>query len=175
MQKNKLFQLAGIIIMLGGIYSSAYALEVNSEAEVSVEASNRSAVSTFVQSLGKVADQEKGIGSQVRVIAKEQNESEASTSKAIKKVKERNSIKTFLVGTDYKNLGALRSELVKTYNRIRKLEELKPQAVKIENQTELGVQMESLTNEQSKIETFITANEEKFSLFGWAAKFFNKD
>lgn len=175
MQKNKLFLSAAIIIMLGGVYSSAYALEVNGEADVSAEVGGGSAVSTFVQGLGKVADEERGIGSPVRVIAKEQNESEASTSKAIKKVKERNSLKTFLVGTDYKNLGVIRSELVKTYNRIRKLVELKPQAVKVENQTELGVQIESLTNEQSKIETFITANEEKFSLFGWAAKFFNKE
>ena len=92
-----------------------------------------------------------------------------------KEVKERNSFKTFLVGTDYKNLGALRSEMVKTYNRLRQLGELKPQAVKVENQTELGVQIDSLTKEQSKIETFVTTNEDRFSLFGWAAKFFNKD
>ncbi len=57
---------------------------------------HRSTVSNFVQNLLQIADREGGIGEQVRVIAQQQNESNATTTKAIEKVQSRNKIKTFL-------------------------------------------------------------------------------
>jgi hypothetical protein len=140
-----------------------------------VAGEHRSTVANFVQGLLNVADREEGgIGQQVRVIAQQQNDSESTTTQAIEKVEKRNKIKTFLFGSDYKNLGALRSEMVQTRNRIEQLNRLMENVENEGNKTELQNQIQALEQEQTKIENFIKAQEGKFSLFGWLVKFFNK-
>ena len=136
---------------------------------------HRSAVANFVQSLLQVADREGGIGEQVRVIAQQQNDSENTTTQAaIEKVEKRNKIKTFLFGSDYKNLGALRSEIVHTRNRLDQLNRLLPTVQNASNTVEIQNQIQTLEQEQTKIENFIKAQENKISLFGWLLRLFNK-
>ncbi len=135
---------------------------------------HRSKVANFVQNLLQVADREGGIGEKVRTIAQEQNQSADTTVQAVEKVRNRSGLKAFLIGTDYKNIGTLRSEIVKTRNR---LEQLKREQEKTENdadKTELQNQINALEQEQTKIEKFIKDNESKFSLFGWFVKLFNR-
>lgn len=135
---------------------------------------HRSAVANFVQSLLQVADREGGIGEQVRTIAQQQNQSADTTVQAMEKVQTRNKIKTFLIGTDYKNLGALRSETVQTRNRLEQLNRVMENVQNEGDKTELQSQIQTLEQEQVKIENFITAQESKFSLFGWLVKLFNR-
>lgn len=138
-------------------------------------ATHRSVVATFVQSLVTVANREKGgIGEQVRVIARQQIVSGTEAAEEITAVESRSKIKTFLIGSDYKNLGALRSEMVKTRNRIDQLQRLVDKTTIAEDKTILQDQIAALKLEQTKINNFITLNESKFSLFGWLAKLFNK-
>lgn len=145
----------------------------NNRGRINAE-THRSAVANFVQSLLSVADKEGGIGEQVRVIAQEQNNSKEITAEAIDKVEKRSKIKTFLLGTDYKNIGALRSEMVKTRNQIDQLNRLVSQTENEQNKTELQTQIQNLEQEKVDINNFITQNEEQFSLFGWAVKLFVK-
>jgi len=135
---------------------------------------HRSVVANFVQSLLQVADREGGIGEQVRVIAQQQNDSKNTTTQAIEKVEKRNKIKTFLFGSDYKNLGALRSEIVHTRNRLDQLNRLLPTVQNASNTVEIQNQIQTLEQEQTKIENFIKAQENKISLFGWLLRLFNK-
>lgn len=135
---------------------------------------HRSVVANFVQSLLSVADREGGIGEQVRVVAQEQNDSKEITAEAIDKVEKRSRTKTFLLGTDYKNIGALRSEMVKTRNHIEQLTRLVEKAENEQDKTELLAQIQNLELEQTNIEIFIGQNENKFSLFGWVVKLFAK-
>ncbi len=131
-------------------------------------------ISAFVKSLLAVADREGGIGAEVRVIAHDQEDSEASTSEAMAEVEDRNSFKTFLIGSDFKNIGILRSESAKTKNNIEKLKKV---AEKVKNPTDkvaLEAQVKVLTEEQIKIENFVNEHESSFSLFGWFVKLFNK-
>lgn len=133
---------------------------------------HRSTVANFVQTLLKTASSTKdGIGQQVRVIAQQQNDSDVTTTEAIEIIQSRNKIKTFLIGSDYKNLGALRSEIVQTRNRIDQLNRVIQNAT---NTTEIQGQIQTLEQEQTKIENFIKEQEGKFSLFGWLVKMFNK-
>ena len=141
--------------------------QINSEA-------HRSTVANFVQSLLAVADREGGIGQQVREIAQQQNDSKEIAAEAIDKIEKRSKIKTFLLGTDYKNIGALRSEMVKTRNDIEQLKRLVDKAGSEQNKTELQTQIQNLEQEQADIDSFISQNENKFSLFGWAVKLFVK-
>jgi chemotaxis protein histidine kinase CheA len=139
--------------------------------------SHRRVVADFVRSLlaaGK-NEEEKGnkeIGIQVRRVAMEQNRGEAMTITAMEQIQTRSKIKTFLFGSDYKNLGNLRSEMVQTRNRIRQLTELMNKAEGEETKQRLQEQIQLLEQEQEKINQFITENESKFSLFGWLVKLF---
>lgn len=133
--------------------------------------SHRSTVANFVQGILAVAGREGGIGQQVRVAAQQQNDSKEKVAESIDKVEKRSKFKTFLIGTDYKNTGALRSEMVKTRNQI---EQLKRLAVRAENEgskDELQSQIQNLEQEQANIESFISQNENKFSLLGWVSRF----
>jgi len=140
-------------------------------------AEHQSVVATFVKSILEVADKEQkdvGIGEEVRVIAKEQNDVKDRVAESIDKINKRNKIKTFLIGTDYKNIGQLRSEMVKTANQIDQLKKLQDKLKSAENKTALQAQAKVLETEQQKIQDFMKANESKFSLFGWLVKLFNK-
>jgi len=137
---------------------------------------HRSVVANFVQSLLKVASRsEGGIGEQVRVIAREQNDNKETTADQIEAVQHRNKFKTFLIGTDYKNVGALRSEMVQTRNRLQQLNRLMEQTTVTADKAELQTQITTLEAEQTKIETLLKKAEGKFSLLGWLVKLFSKD
>lgn len=133
---------------------------------------HRSTVATFVQSLLAVSDREGGIGQEVRVIAEQQNDTKDRASDLIYAVENRNKVKTFFIGTSYKNLGELRSQMVQTRNQIEQLTRLVVKAENDQDKAELQTQIQTLEQEQTKINDFITQNESKFSLFGWAVKLF---
>jgi hypothetical protein len=136
---------------------------------------HRSTVANFVQCLLEVASTiDSGIGQQVRIIAQQQNQSASTTIQAIEKVQTRNKVKTFFFGSDYKNLGALRSETVQTRNRLEQLNRLMENIQNEGDKIELQNQIQALEQEQIKIESFIKTQESKFSLFGWLVKLFNK-
>jgi hypothetical protein len=134
--------------------------------------SHRSTVATFVQSLLSVAEREGGIGQQVRVIAQQQNDTKDRAADLIYAVENRNKVKTFFLGTSYKNLGELRSQMVQTRNQIEQLKRLAEQAENEVDKAELQSQIQTLEQEQVRINDFIIQNESKFSLFGWAVKLF---
>ncbi|MEO7596971.1 MAG: hypothetical protein ABIS26_01025, partial [Candidatus Paceibacterota bacterium] len=136
-------------------------------------ASHRSAVATFVQNLLDVADREKGgIGEQVKAIAQQQNDSKDNVANEIDKIKKRSGFKTFLFGTDYKNIGQLRSAMVTTGNQIDQLKKLLDKTTDPTNKTTLQSEIDALTLEQQKINDFVKTNESKFSLLGWFVKLF---
>jgi hypothetical protein len=135
---------------------------------------HRSTVATFVKSLLMVADREGGIGQQVKVIAQQQNDAKEETANEIAAVESRGKLKTFFLGTDYKNIGALRSKMVQTRNQIDQLTRLSDKAENPQDKAELQTQIQTLQQQQANIDSFITSNESKFSLFGWAVKMFNK-
>lgn len=135
---------------------------------------HRSVVANFVHSLIKVADREGGIGAEVREIAKSQNDSATTTTSAMVKVERKGSFRTFLFGSDYKNLGVIRSEIATTTNNIARLKLLLDKATTTTDRAELNIQIQALETELSKINAFITARENRFSLFGWFNKLFVK-
>lgn len=135
---------------------------------------HRSAVANFVQSLLKVADREGGIGKEVREVAKSQNDSATTTVSAMKKVEERGSVRKFFFGSDYKNLGVIRSELATTTQNIAKLKLTIDKVVVEADRIELNTQVQNLESQLARINTYLKAHEDTFSLFGWFNKIINK-
>jgi hypothetical protein len=129
-----------------------------------------------VQNLEQVATQEESSGNtqisnKIEQVAQEQDQTQEQTSAAIEGVEKRGKIKTFLVGTDYKNLGQLRSSLVHNRNQIRKLTQTISQVQNGGDVTLLQEQLTTLMQERERIKAVITANESSFSLFGWVTRF----
>jgi hypothetical protein len=135
---------------------------------------HRSAVSTFVKSLLDVANRETAVGDQVRTIANAQNDSKDNVANAIDKVKNRAGWKTFLIGTDYKSTGQLRSAVTTTTNQIDQLTKLAGQTTNPVDKATLEAAINAAQQQLQKMNDFIKANEGKFSLFGWLVKLFNK-
>jgi hypothetical protein len=136
----------------------------------SVAAEHKSEVAVFVQTLVNSADRLWGIGEQVRVVARDQASSSAKISASIEKIEARGGFKDFLVGTDYKTIGEIRSELAQTSNRLSQLERELQKVGSTTDAITVAAEIDALTNTQADIEAFLKAKENKFSLFGWVKK-----
>lgn len=171
--KNNPLLIASLVLAITLCFSVAFAKTQNENHVNGIE--HQSTVSIFVQTLLNVADKEQGgIGEQVRVVAQAQNETKDKIADGIDKIKNRGKVKTFLIGTDYKNIGQLRSEMVKAGNQIDWLKRLLDKTTSEESKTALQGQVQILEQEQQNIEDFLKVNESKFSLFGWFVKLFSK-
>ncbi len=139
-----------------------------------VSAEHRNKVAEIVKQLTAIAGQDENIGEEVRQVAQEASDNIENTVAMIEKIKTRGKFKTFLFGTDYKNIGALRSTLVTTANHIDRLQKALERTDSEEIKTELNTQITALEETKTNVESFIEANESKFSLLGWLIKFFNR-
>lgn len=133
-------------------------------------------IKEVVENLEQVAAQEETAGNgevsnQVEQVADSQDQTQEETTEAIEEVESRGKIKTFLIGTDYKNLGQLRSNLVHNRNQIRQLTRTMNQLQNNGDSTLLQQQLEVLMQERERIKEVITNNEDSFSLFGWVSRF----
>lgn len=133
---------------------------------------HRSVVATFVHSLLTVADREGGIGAQVRAIAKAQNDSGTTTVSAMTQIDSRSGLKTFFFGSDYKNLGKIRAEIATTTKTLEQLKALLSSTTNVSDRAELSAQINALQAEQVRVQAYVKAHEDVFSLFGWFNKMF---
>jgi len=135
---------------------------------------HRSSVSKVVQELRKTASQNGGIGQEVSSIAKEQEDSAKKIEEAMDKVDMAGRFRTLFIGTDYKNLGALRSELIKTQSAIDRLTKAMERTTDMDIKANLQKQIDALKTIQKKAETFANDHESQFSFLGWFVKLFVK-
>ncbi|MEX2090739.1 MAG: hypothetical protein WD989_01230 [Candidatus Paceibacterota bacterium] len=133
----------------------------------------RSDVADIVQKLTNIAGRDSKIGVEVRAIAKEQSNAVEKSDEAIKAVEDRSGWKTFFIGTDWKSIGQLRSQLVTTANHINRLMKARDRATSESVKNELDAQIKSLQDTVAKMEVFVKENEGKLSLLGWAVRLFN--
>jgi hypothetical protein len=152
--------------------SAAVKAEVRGSATSSEAKDNtvyRSVVATAVKDLLSIADRNGGIGAEVRLIAKSQQDSANTSTNLMLKAdaNKETGFKAFLLGSNYKTIGQLRSEMVVTKNNIGKLEKLAEGSTDAQVKADLSAQIKVLEESQAKIQAFIAANK-GFSLLGWA-------
>lgn len=137
---------------------------------------HRSDVAAFVRSLLDVADREHGgIGAQVRAIAHEEDETGSTTVEAMTKVEERGSLRTFLFGSDYKNLGVIRSGIATTSAHIEQLTRMRDAATSASAKAELSAHIDALASARAKLDAYVMAHEDVFSVFGWFVRLFGNE
>jgi len=119
-------------------------------------------------------EKEDGIKTESENLFKEMNNLITTQNNFLQSLESRSKLKIFFIGTDYKNIGQLKSQLKENDAMIKKLNDLLSQAQSEENKNIIRQQLDGLTQENEKINQTITNNENKFSLFGWAIKMINK-
>ncbi|MCX6735787.1 MAG: hypothetical protein NTZ13_01765 [Candidatus Parcubacteria bacterium] len=168
---NKNFYIT-VVILLAFVFVGNANVFAEAKSGEKMSEQHRNNVSKVVQELEKVAGKDAGIGEEVKAVAQEEKDTVTSVAEKMEKAENRGGFKTFLVGSDYKNLGALRSDLVTTQNHIDRLTKAIERATSTEAKTALQTQINELKGIQTKAETFVKAQEGKFSLFGWLIKLF---
>lgn len=108
----------------------------------------------------------------IEEVAVETEETGNETVEAIEKVEKRSKWKTLLFGTDYKNLGILRSSLSHSENAIRKLNRTQNTLQSSSSADILDDQVSALILERDRILNILTENEDRFSILGWFSKLF---
>lgn len=170
MNKKLLFGLSLIaaFTLLVGV-STTYAS--SDEGEKAGE-QHRSDVAKVVQKLEKIANEDNDIESEVKDVAQEEESASEKVKEKMDAVDKRGGFKTFLIGSDYKNLGELRSELVTTDNDLNRLNKAFVKSKDDSVKADLQAQINELTTIKSEAEDFAKSIEDKFSLFGWLVRMF---
>jgi len=158
-----------LLLALLVVTQSAFA---QSENGLEKSAMHRSNVSKVVQELLEIADEDASIGEEVRAVAQEQNTLKDEVADAVEKVEKRGRFKTLLFGSDYKNLGKLRSAMVTTDNHLNRLNKAMERSKDPEAQAGLQEQISALEAEQANVESVIADNEDAFSFLGWFVRLF---
>jgi len=133
---------------------------------------HRSKVAEVVKKMEKTAGMDLKIRDEVKTVAQEEKNSSEVIKEKMDMVEKRSGFKTFLTGSDYKNLGDLRSELVTTQNRLDRLNKALDRATSTTIKADLEAQIKELEAIKTKADTFVKDNENKFSLFGWLVRMF---
>lgn len=116
----------------------------------------------------------KDVAKEVKKTLEDHASSSERSLHAIEKVQKRPIWMIFLIGTDFKNLGALRSELAHTQNDTRRLERVLASTTDPVVQAEIQAQIDAIADNASTTTAFLEEHEDTFSLFGWFFKFFSR-
>jgi ABC-type transporter Mla subunit MlaD len=143
------------------------------ERSIEISQEHKDKVTDVVQELKELAGKDFNISEEVREVAKELEEFGERAAQALEKIEKRGGFKTFLFGTDYKNIGAIKSELVTAENHINRLMKAAERTVDEIVKTDLSTLVSELKKVSVNAENFIKENEDKFSIFGWFVKLFN--
>jgi len=172
MRHFRTFIVSALFLALFVLFASC--IFAQSDKGETMSQQHRSKIAEVARQLVVVAGKDRNIGEEVRQIAQDQNDSNERATKAMEAVETRGKFKTLLLGTDYKNIGALRSELVTTQNHIDRLTKAKERATSETVKAGLDAQIAALKEAQSNVESFIKENESKFSFLGWVVRLFNR-
>lgn len=138
----------------------------------SVAGSSHKKMKVIVGDLEKISKDHSVISEKVKEVTKETDDSKEKIFEATKKVEERGGFKTFLIGSDYKNIGVIRSELARARNTLEKLQKISDGINDTTIKADLAEQSKAIQSEIDTIEGFVNKNESRFSLFGWFVKLF---
>ncbi|MHB1330831.1 MAG: cation-translocating P-type ATPase [Minisyncoccota bacterium] len=132
---------------------------------------SESATST-AENLMHVANRNGGLGEEIRKIAREHASSTDVLKMAKKNVEETRGVMSFLFGTDYKNIGVIRSEVAKIDARIEALRREGEKLIEWDENL-LEDEIHLMEEEKAELLGFVEEHEDAFSLFGWFVRMFN--
>lgn len=139
------------------------------------QAAGERGIETATQNLNRVTERTNNpeIGEQIRSMVQNHEMIQVRTKTSLQQMSQRNQAIKLLIGPDYKNAGQVRSDIVGLRNEIRKLEQIKEDALPADVE-DIQEAIDDLQFEAEKIETQLAEQLTGFSLFGWLAKLLTK-
>lgn len=119
---------------------------------------------TVVEKIPEVTKEEKSDAEKLEDLAKKQANSIKKSEDSMKAIENTSSIKSFLIGD---NLGILKFQMVQMKDQRHSLSILASETDSADIKDQINNQIETLSNEEKKVENFILKTENEFSLFGW--------
>lgn len=138
---------------------------------------HRNNVKKVISTLTEIAETEKEEGGEElaneieEVLVGVNGQQAEETARAMIRVENRPKWKTALMGADYKNLGELRSQMVRNQNTISQLARTMDRTENPDAALALAEQAATLQLEQTRLWTVIAENEGAFSVLGWVFRF----
>lgn len=114
----------------------------------------------------------RGIGEQVSVVAKEQQQAQEETEDQLDELEARPDWARRLIGPNYKAIVNLNRQLERNQERIQKLEKLKAQITSQIDKTQVNETIDALTKHDSALQEYLNSEEKTASLLGWFFRMF---
>jgi hypothetical protein len=162
------YSIIAIIAVLVFVVAGTALARGERRAEMAEKFRNR--VQEIAQELREVAGKDQNIGEEISEVAKGQGEIAEEDGDSMEAVEKRGKFRSFLFGTDYRNIGKIRRNMVRSRNHISRLESTKERATSDDVKDTIDEKIVDLEQIQTDTESFIQEHEDKFSLFGWLMK-----
>jgi len=133
-----------------------------------------SVVAQTVEELLTTQGAKGGLGQQVSVVAREQQQAQQEIEGELDKLEARRGWTKKLFGPDYKAIKNLNQQIERNRLRIRQLEQLQTQVANQADQTQIQEAVQALIEQNTAFEEQVQAEEQVGSLFGWLFKLFVK-
>lgn len=173
MNKKNIFGAAVVFVFLL-MFTTSVLAETNENGDKTISEQHKADITRVTEDIEKAAEKDSQIADEVKSVTQEEKDSSDIVKEKMDKIETRSKLKTFLIGSDYKNLGELRSELVTTDNRLERLTKTLDKTTSTTVKAELETKIKDLEAVKAKAESFVNENENKFSLFGWLMRLFNR-
>src|SRR3989338_1570659 len=145
-----------------------------SETSLQVAEQRRSEVASAVQEILQVAENDNGIGQQVKIIAQTQTQNQEKLEISLQKVQSRSGFAKFFVGPNYGEINNVKKLLEQNREQIKQFGQIKNQLANQDDQQKLTEQVQLLEQSNQEIENSLNVSQNGFSLFGWIFRFFAK-
>ncbi|KKS31449.1 hypothetical protein A2380_03625 [candidate division WWE3 bacterium RIFOXYB1_FULL_43_24] len=134
----------------------------------------RSSVAQQIQELLGTQSAAGGIGDQVRLWAKAQQESELKVQEHLTNIESKTGLTRSLFGPNYRSLNALKQEVNQNRVRVQQLEQLELKLTNQEDITNVQEMIELLNQENIALQEKIDLEEADDGVLGWLVKLFAK-
>ncbi len=162
-----------ILLAVSVFFATSFVLAENQKGLLDKAKERRNQVSSAVYQLLQIADSDKSLGEQIRVIAQKQNADHEKIEQGLEKIHNRNQFVRFFLGVNYKEVRTAEALMAQNRARIQELEQLKNQTKNTAEQQQLAQQIKVLQSVNNEAEKALQESQKRFSLFGWAFKIFS--
>ncbi len=146
-------------------------IEENSQ-KMLMEKSNT--IAKAVRQMLTVVAKNKGIGEQVKVIAKKQILNQEAIRESLGQAESRNKIVVFFIGPKYNEINKAKILLKQNNEQINQLSQIGKEISNKDDAKKLDEQVAVLQTTNNQVQKIIDSSENTFSLFGWLSKIFSR-
>ncbi len=133
---------------------------------------HRSAVADAVHELLSISGRVGGVGPEISIVAQAQNRNQTKIDDDVNAIQNTNGVVKFFIGPNYAAIKDAQKLLSDNQQQIQVLEGLQSQVTSTTDQQQIANQINVLQQTNAQLNTYVQAQSNTFSLFGWLVKLF---